>query len=79
MKQVKPLIEEAGNGLQECKGALRALDPDGQIAAQAKARSASAEASPEEHHLAEVLKELTRVVGETIERGKALIADMPHG
>ncbi|RAH64681.1 DUF3659 domain-containing protein [Aspergillus aculeatinus CBS 121060] len=78
VKQVKPLIEEAGNGLQECKGALRALDPDGQIAAQAKARSASAEASPEEHHLAEVLKELTRVVGETIERGKALIADMPH-
>ncbi|PYI22695.1 hypothetical protein BO99DRAFT_468457 [Aspergillus violaceofuscus CBS 115571] len=78
VKQVKPLIEEAGNGLQECKGALRALDPDGQIAAQAKARSASQEASPEEHHLAELLKDLTRVVGETIERGKALIADMPH-
>ncbi|PYI05136.1 hypothetical protein BO78DRAFT_448075 [Aspergillus sclerotiicarbonarius CBS 121057] len=78
VKQVKPLIEEAGNALQECKGALRALDPDGHITANAKAHSASHEATPQEHHLAELLKDLTKLVTETIERGKNLIADMPH-
>ncbi|OOF92535.1 hypothetical protein ASPCADRAFT_509483 [Aspergillus carbonarius ITEM 5010] len=78
VKQVKPLIEEAGNALQECKGALRALDPDGHITANAKAHSASQEATPQEHHLAELLKDLTKLVTETIERGKNLIADMPH-
>lgn len=78
VKEVKPLIEEAGTILQECKGALRALDPDGHIAANAKARSASQEATPQEHHLAELLKDLTKLVTETIERGKSLIADMPH-
>ncbi|BCS03094.1 DUF3659 domain-containing protein [Aspergillus luchuensis] len=78
VKEVKPLIEEAGTILQECKGALRALDPDGHIAANAKARSASQEATPQEHHLAELLKDLTQLVTETIERGKSMIADMPH-
>ncbi|GCB25492.1 hypothetical protein AAWM_08377 [Aspergillus awamori] len=78
VKEVKPLIEEAGNTLQECKGALRALDPNGHSAANAKARSASQEATPQEHHLAELLKDLTQLVTETIERGKSLIADMPH-
>ncbi|RAK98184.1 DUF3659 domain-containing protein [Aspergillus ibericus CBS 121593] len=78
VKQVKPLIEEAGSALQECKGALRALDPDGHITANAKAHSASQEATPQEHHLAELLKDLTQLVTETIERGKNLIADMPH-
>ncbi|GKZ35273.1 hypothetical protein AbraIFM66950_005867 [Aspergillus brasiliensis] len=78
VKEVKPLIEEGGQILQECKGALRALDPDGHIAANAKARSASQEATPQEHHLAELLKDLTKLVTETIERGKSLIADMPH-
>ncbi|PWY93126.1 hypothetical protein BO94DRAFT_544170 [Aspergillus sclerotioniger CBS 115572] len=78
VKQVKPLIEEAGYALQECKGALRALDPDGHITANAKAHSASQEATPQEHHLAELLKNLTKLVTETIERGKSLIADMPH-
>jgi hypothetical protein len=78
VKDVKPLIEKAGNGLQECKGSLRALDPDGHIAATAKARSASHEATPAEYQLADLLKELTQTIVETIENGRQYISDMPH-
>ncbi|KAJ5166576.1 uncharacterized protein N7482_005357 [Penicillium canariense] len=78
VKTVKPLIEDAGNMLQECKGALRALDPDGQIAASAKLRSVSHEATPEEYQLADLLKELSQTISTTIENGRKRIADMPH-
>ncbi|KAL4908381.1 hypothetical protein BDW74DRAFT_147356 [Aspergillus multicolor] len=78
VKNVKPLLEEANSVLQECNGAIRALDPDGRIAAQAKARAASHEASPEEYGLAEKLKELSNSVLRTIDNGKKKIAGMPH-
>ncbi|KAI4128839.1 MAG: hypothetical protein LQ338_002539, partial [Usnochroma carphineum] len=78
VKDVKPLIEEGGRILQECNGALRGLDPDGHIAANAKARAASGEATPEEHRLAESLKELTTNVVKTIDNAKKRLADMPH-
>jgi hypothetical protein len=64
--------------LQECNGAIRALDPDGRIAATAKARSAQREATPEEYHLADVLKDLTETVVKTIDNARKRIADMPH-
>jgi len=75
---VKPLIEQGGNILQEVNGAIRALDPDGAIAERAKANSAHHEATPEEYHLAELLKELTGNVTQTIDKAKKRIADMPH-
>lgn len=78
VSKVKPLIEEAGRHLQECNGSIRALDPDGSIAATAKARSASGEATKEEHALAEALKELTSTVVKTVDNAKKRIADMPH-
>ncbi|KAL4941867.1 hypothetical protein BDV06DRAFT_212287 [Aspergillus oleicola] len=78
VKNVKPLLEEANSILQECNGAIRALDPDGHVAANAKARAASHEASPEEHALAEKLKELSDSVLRTIENGKRKIDGMPH-
>lgn len=78
VKNVKPLLEEAGQIMQECNGAVRALDPDGRIASEAKARAASHEASPEEHALADQLKELTETVTRTIENGRSMISDMPH-
>ncbi|GES59505.1 LEA domain protein [Aspergillus terreus] len=78
VQNVKPLLEEGGSILQECNGAIRALDPDGQIAANAKARAASHEASPEEYALADQLKELTDTVVRTVENGRKKIADMPH-
>ncbi|KAI9376044.1 hypothetical protein BJX61DRAFT_531134 [Aspergillus egyptiacus] len=78
VKKVKPLLEEASNHLQECNGAIRAIDPDGHIAANAKARAASHEASPEEYALAEKLKELTDTVVRCIENGKRKLDGMPH-
>jgi len=76
--EVKPLIEEGGRILQEANGVIRGLDPDGRIAANAKHKTASREATPEEHHLAEVLKDLTENVHKAIERAKKKIAGMPH-
>ncbi|CAI7578658.1 unnamed protein product [Penicillium pancosmium] len=78
VQAVKPLIEQAGHILQECNGAIRALDPDGRIAATAKARASSRDATPEEYQLADMLKELTETVVKTIDNGKKRIADMPH-
>jgi hypothetical protein len=57
---VKPLIEEGGKLLQEANGAIRALDPDGKVSNRAKQRSANHEATPEEYHLAELLKKVDR-------------------
>ena len=78
MQDVKPMLEEGNRVLQECNGAIRGLDPDGSIAANAKARAASGEATKEEHALAESLKELTSTVVKTIDNAKKRIADMPH-
>jgi hypothetical protein len=76
--QVKPLIEQGSAILQEANGAIRGLDPDGRIQANAKHKSSGREASPEEHRLAEQLKELTGSVSETIDNAKKKIAGMPH-
>ncbi|OQN95601.1 hypothetical protein B0A48_18306 [Cryoendolithus antarcticus] len=78
VNQVKPLIEEGGRILQECNGSLRGLDPDGHIAAQAKGRAGTKEATPEEYQLAENLKELTTTVVTTIDDAKKKLNDMPQ-
>ncbi|WPG98921.1 Hypothetical protein R9X50_00172100 [Acrodontium crateriforme] len=78
VNDVKPLIEEGGRILQECNGSLRGLDPDGKIAAQAKGRAGTGEATPEEYRLAETLKELTTTVVTTIDGAKKKLNDMPH-
>ncbi|KAH6999561.1 hypothetical protein EDB80DRAFT_724883 [Ilyonectria destructans] len=78
VKQVKPLIEEGGKILTEVNGAIRGLDPDGRIQRNAKAKAASREATPEEAHLAEVLKELTGTITTCIENAKKKIDGMPH-
>ncbi|KAL5354514.1 hypothetical protein ACLOAV_000603 [Pseudogymnoascus australis] len=75
---VKPLLEQGGGILQEANGVIRGLDPDGRIQANAKHKSTSREATQEEHRLAEVLKELTGSVTQTIEGAKKKVAGMPH-
>jgi hypothetical protein len=78
VNQVKPLIEEGHRILNECNGSLRGLDPDGSIAARAKGRAATREATPEEYRLADLLKELTQTVVKTIDDAKKKLNDMPH-
>ncbi|KAH9890168.1 hypothetical protein F4778DRAFT_796438 [Xylariomycetidae sp. FL2044] len=77
VKQVRPLIEEASKILTEANGVIRGLDPGGRISANAKAKSAGREATPEEYHLAELLKELTGTVTETIENCKRKLENLP--
>lgn len=75
---MRPLIEEGGRILNEAKGVIKGLDPDGRISANAKHKTAAREATPEEYHLAEVLKDLTGDVTQCIENAKRKLEDMPH-
>lgn len=59
VKQVKPLIEDGGKILTEANGVIRGMDPDGRIQRNAKQKSANREATPEEFHLADQLKEVS--------------------
>ncbi|KAI1436511.1 hypothetical protein GGR50DRAFT_693124 [Xylaria sp. CBS 124048] len=74
---VRPLIEEGGKILTEANGVIRGLDPDGRISAQAKHHAAGHEATPEEYQLAELLKELSGTVTETIEGAKRKLENLP--
>ncbi|KAH8765394.1 hypothetical protein F5883DRAFT_461235 [Diaporthe sp. PMI_573] len=78
VREVRPLIEEGSNILREAHGIIRGIDPDGHIQANAKHKSGTREATPEEFHLAEVIKELTGTVTETIDGAKRKLEDMPH-
>jgi hypothetical protein len=78
VREVKPLIEEGGRILEEAKGIIKGLDPDGRISANAKHKTAAREATPEEYHLADVLKDLTGDVTKCIENAKKKLEDMPH-
>lgn len=59
VKEVKPLIEEGNKILTEANGVIRGMDPDGRIQRNAKHKSKTNDASSEEHHLAEVLQEVS--------------------
>ncbi|KAM6485720.1 hypothetical protein HDV62DRAFT_259110 [Trichoderma sp. SZMC 28011] len=78
VREVKPLIEEGGKILTETNGTIRGLDPDGRIQRNAKHKAGTKEASPEEYHLADVLKELTGTITQTIDNAKSKIEGMPH-
>ncbi|CAO1633147.1 unnamed protein product [Parajaminaea phylloscopi] len=77
VEQVKPLIEQAGNTLQETHGGIKALDPDGSLAKRAQAKTAERKATPEEYRLSDLLKELTEKVETTVDESKKRIQDMP--
>ncbi|RCH87702.1 hypothetical protein CU097_008209 [Rhizopus azygosporus] len=75
---VRPLIEQASNILGEAHGAIKGLDPTGQIAKTAQAKTSQRKASPEEYHLAELLSQLTGEVTTTIDKAKKKIKNMPY-
>ncbi|KAL4943457.1 hypothetical protein BDV06DRAFT_221204 [Aspergillus oleicola] len=75
VQYVKPLIEEAGNTMQDCNGALSALGPDNNMAAALVAGTLQMGLSPE-YELAVLLKELAEVVIDTITNGRQLVANM---
>ncbi|KAF4436589.1 hypothetical protein F53441_13199 [Fusarium austroafricanum] len=57
VRHVRPLIEEGAKILIDNNRAIRDLDPDGRIQRNTKQQAAIAEATAEEYHLAELLKE----------------------
>ncbi|KAM0428550.1 hypothetical protein ACHAPT_006910 [Fusarium lateritium] len=78
VRQVRPLIEEGGKILTETNGIIRGLDPDGRLQRNAKEKVAGGEATPEEAHLANLLKELTGEINSTIDSAKRKLEGMPH-
>lgn len=76
--QVRPLIEDGGRLLSETNGIIRGLDPDGRIQQQVKQKAATHDATPEEYHLADLLKELTCTVAKTIDDAKRKLEGMPR-
>ncbi|RGP60830.1 hypothetical protein FSPOR_10433 [Fusarium sporotrichioides] len=78
VRQVKPLIEDGGKLLTECNGIIRGLDPDGRIARNAKQKVSSGDATPEEAHLANILKELSTEIQTCIDESKRKLEGMPH-
>jgi len=78
VRQVKPLIEDGGKLLTECNGIIRGLDPDGRIGRNAKQKTSAGEATPEEAHLANLLKELSTEIQTCIDEGKRKLEGMPH-
>ncbi|CEG71638.1 hypothetical protein RMATCC62417_07341 [Rhizopus microsporus] len=78
VNNVRPLIEQASNILGEAHGAIKGLDPTGQIAKTAQAKTSQRKASPEEYHLAELLSQLTGEVTTTIDKAKKKIKNMPY-
>jgi len=78
VQNVRPLIEQATQILNETHGAIKALDPSGRISQKAQGAAQSHEASPEEYYLAQKLTDLTENVQKVVDKAKMSIQDMPH-
>jgi len=78
VRNVRPLIEQATQILNETHGSIKALDPTGEISQHAKGAAQSHQASSEEYYLAQKLSDLTENVQKVIDKAKMTIQDMPH-
>ncbi|TRM65196.1 hypothetical protein BD626DRAFT_615539 [Schizophyllum amplum] len=77
VKQVKPLLEQAEQILNQTQGVVKGADPDGKIASRAKRHQQDHRATPEEQRLAEALKVMIEEVGGTIEWAKGKLDAFP--
>ncbi|KAK2672704.1 hypothetical protein RAB80_012783 [Fusarium oxysporum f. sp. vasinfectum] len=78
VRQVRPLIEEGAKILSDVNGVIQGLNPNSRLQRNAQQKAAVAEATPEEYHLAELLKELTGSITTTIDRARRKLESMPH-
>ncbi|KAL4882989.1 hypothetical protein BJY04DRAFT_226791 [Aspergillus karnatakaensis] len=72
-----PLIQEAGNVLEECNSALQAIDPDGDLAALISTRGASPRLALG-YQLADLVRQLLQTVFDLMQKPKHLLAVIPH-
>ncbi|KIM75563.1 hypothetical protein PILCRDRAFT_827115 [Piloderma croceum F 1598] len=77
VKQVRPLIEQAEQILNETNGAVKGADPDNRLSNKAKRNMQDHKATPEEQRLAEALKTLMEEVHGTIEWAKDKLDSFP--
>jgi len=60
---MKPLLEQGTQILNETEGGIKALDPDGRVARNAKNRTQGQQGTPQEYYLAEKLSQVCFVPG----------------
>ncbi|KAJ7663415.1 hypothetical protein DFH06DRAFT_348430 [Mycena polygramma] len=77
VKNVKPLLQQAEQILNETNGAIRGADPDNRLSNKATRNVQDHKATPEEQRLAEALKIMVEDVGGTIEWAKDKLDSFP--
>ncbi|KAJ6476445.1 hypothetical protein C8R47DRAFT_658982 [Mycena vitilis] len=77
VKNVKPLLQQAEQILNETNGAIRGADPDNRLSNKATRNMQDHKATPEEQRLAEALKVMIQDVGGTIEWAKDKLDSFP--
>ncbi|KAJ7602841.1 hypothetical protein DFH06DRAFT_1065153 [Mycena polygramma] len=77
VKNVKPLLQQAEQILNETNGSIRGADPDNRLSNKATRNMQDHKATPEEQRLAEALKVMIQDVGGTIEWAKDKLDSFP--
>ncbi|KAJ7610571.1 hypothetical protein DFH06DRAFT_1345976 [Mycena polygramma] len=77
VKNVKPLLQQAEQILNETNGSIRGADPDNRLSNKATRNMQDHKATPEEQRLAEALKVMIQDVGGTIEWAKEKLDSFP--
>ncbi|KAJ3847424.1 hypothetical protein EV368DRAFT_87761 [Lentinula lateritia] len=67
VQQVKPLLQQAEQIMNETQGMIKGADPENKISQRAQNHQKAHKATPEEQRLAEALKVMIEEVGGTIE------------
>jgi small-conductance mechanosensitive channel len=77
IQQVKPLLQQAEQIMNETQGMIKGADPDNKISQRAQNHQKSHRATPEEQRLAEALKVMIEEVGGTIEYARNKLDSFP--
>ncbi|KIK65438.1 hypothetical protein GYMLUDRAFT_56159 [Collybiopsis luxurians FD-317 M1] len=77
VQQVKPLLQQAEQIMNETYGMMKGADPDNKISNRAQNHQKAHKATPEEQRLAEALKVMIEEVGGTIEWARNKLDSFP--
>ncbi|KAF5393867.1 hypothetical protein D9757_000181 [Collybiopsis confluens] len=77
VKQVKPLLQQAEQIMNETQGMIKGADPENKISNKARQHQQAHKATPEEQRLAEALKVMVEEVGGTIEWARNKLDSFP--
>jgi len=77
IQQVKPLLQQAEQIMNETQGMMKGADPDSKVSNRAQNHQKAHKATPEEQRLAEALKIMIEEVGGTIEWARNKLDSFP--